>query len=88
MSTFDIQSTSRNLSEGPLCAKAVIPSICASATLRGYPVFVGQQFDRLLVTSARKEWMEQARTADPNHDRTFILRVGSIGRPEPRVRLS
>jgi hypothetical protein len=32
--------------------------------------------------------MAQARTEDPNHGRTFILCVGAIGRPEPRVRLS
>jgi hypothetical protein len=36
----------------PLCARSVIPSICPSATLPEYPVFAGQQFDRLLVTSA------------------------------------
>jgi sugar lactone lactonase len=31
---------------------------------------------------------EQARTADPDHGRTFVLDVGAVGRPEPRVRLS
>ena len=32
--------------------EAVTPSICARRRCRGSPVFVGQQFDRLLVTSA------------------------------------
>jgi hypothetical protein len=35
----------------------------------------------------RKEWMAQAGTSDPNHGCTFILYVGTIGRPEPWVRL-
>jgi len=32
--------------------------------------------------------MAQARAADPHHGRTFILDVGAIVRPEPRIRLS
>jgi hypothetical protein len=39
------------------------------------------------VTSAFEE-MGASQDADPNHGRTFILCVGAIGRPEPRVRLS
>jgi hypothetical protein len=35
-----------------------------------------------------KEWMAQAGTADLHCGRTFILNVGAVGRPEPRVRLS
>jgi hypothetical protein len=42
------------------------------------PVFLCQEFNRLA----------QAMAADPHHDRTFILYVGAIGRPEPRVSLS
>jgi len=51
------------------------------------PVFVGRNFDRLLVTTAWEGMDEQARAADPNHGRTFILDVGARGRPEPRIRL-
>jgi sugar lactone lactonase YvrE len=52
------------------------------------PVFVGSNFDRLLVTSAWEGMDEQARAADPHHGNTFILDVGAVGRPEPRVRLA
>jgi hypothetical protein len=31
---------------------------------------------------------QQARTADSHHGHTFVLDVGAIGRPEPRVRLA
>ena len=51
------------------------------------PVFVGANFDRLLVTTAWQGMDEQARAADPHHGQTFILDVGARGRPEPRVRL-
>jgi sugar lactone lactonase YvrE len=51
------------------------------------PVFVGANFDRLLVTSAWQGMDEQARAADPHHGQTFILDVGARGRPEPRIRL-
>ena len=51
------------------------------------PVFVGRNFDRLLVTSAWEGMDEQARAADPHHGQTFILDVGARGRPEPRIRL-
>jgi sugar lactone lactonase len=52
------------------------------------PVFIGRNFDRLLVTSAWEGMDEHARVADPHHGNTFILDVGAIGRPEPRIRLS
>jgi len=51
------------------------------------PVFVGANFDRLLVTSAWQGMDEQARAADPHHGQTFVLDVGARGRPEPRIRL-
>lgn len=51
------------------------------------PVFVGKDFDRLLVTSAWEGMDEEERAADPHHGRTFILDVGAVGRPEPRVLL-
>jgi hypothetical protein len=31
---------------------------------------------------------ERAKAADPQHGMTFILDVGAVGRPEPRVRLT
>jgi sugar lactone lactonase YvrE len=51
------------------------------------PVFVGADFDRLLVTTAWEGMDENARAADPHHGQTFILDVGARGRPEPRIRL-
>lgn len=51
------------------------------------PVFIGRNFDRLLVTTAWEGMDAHARAADINHGRTFILDVGARGRPEPRVRL-
>jgi sugar lactone lactonase YvrE len=52
------------------------------------PVFVGKNFDRLLVTSAWEGMDEQTRAANPHHGKTFILDVGAVGRPEPRLRLT
>jgi sugar lactone lactonase YvrE len=52
------------------------------------PAFVGRDFARLLVTSACEGMDQQARTADSHHGHTFVLDVGAIGRPEPRVRLA
>ncbi len=52
------------------------------------PVFVGAKFDRLLVTSAWEGMDDRAKAADPHHGKTFILDVGAIGRPEPRVKLT
>jgi sugar lactone lactonase YvrE len=51
------------------------------------PVFVGADFDRLLVTTAWEGMDENARAADPHHGQTFILDVGARGRPEPRIKL-
>ena len=51
------------------------------------PVFVGANFDRLLVTTAWQGMDAEARAADPHHGQTFILDVGTRGRAEPRVRL-
>ena len=52
------------------------------------PAFVGQDFSRLLVTSAGQGMAEDAKRADPDHGRTFVLDVAARGRPEPDVRLS
>jgi sugar lactone lactonase len=57
------------------------------ATQPSCPVFVGRNFNSLLVTTAWEGMDEQARAADPHHGRTFILDVGARGRPEPRIRL-
>jgi sugar lactone lactonase YvrE len=51
------------------------------------PAFVGRDFSRLLVTTAWEHMDEAARSADPEHGRTFILDVASRGRAEPDVRL-
>ncbi len=51
------------------------------------PVFVGRNFDRLLVTTAGEGMDKEAKAADPQHGMTFVLDVGAIGRPEPRVKL-
>jgi sugar lactone lactonase YvrE len=52
------------------------------------PAFIGQDLSRLLVTSAWQGMTEEARRADPDHGRTFVLDVATRGRPEPDVRLS
>jgi sugar lactone lactonase YvrE len=52
------------------------------------PAFVGQDFSRLLVTSAWQGMGEDAKRADPDHGRTFLLDVGARGRPEPDVKLA
>jgi sugar lactone lactonase YvrE len=52
------------------------------------PAFIGQNFSRLLVTSAWQGMAEDAKRADPDHGRTFVLDVAVHGRPEPDVRLS
>jgi sugar lactone lactonase len=52
------------------------------------PVFVGKDFDRLLVTSAWQDMDEEVRAADPHHGQTFILDAGAVGRAEPRVKLA
>ena len=52
------------------------------------PAFVGPDFSRLLVTSAWQGMAEDAKRADPDHGRTFVLDVAGRGRPEPDVRLA
>ena len=51
--------------------------------------FVGQDFSRLLVTSAWQGMDEATRSAPiPDHGRTFVLDVAARGRPEPDVKLA
>jgi len=52
------------------------------------PAFVGQDLSRLLVTSAWQDMEADARRADPDHGRTFLLDVAARGRPEPDVKLA
>ena len=52
------------------------------------PAFVGRNLSRLLVTSAWQGMAEEAKGADPDHGRTFVLDVAARGRPEPDVRLA
>jgi sugar lactone lactonase YvrE len=52
------------------------------------PAFIGQNFSRLLVTSAWQGMAEEAKRADPDHGRTFVLDVAARGRPEPDVKLA
>ncbi|MGN6097457.1 MAG: SMP-30/gluconolactonase/LRE family protein [Bosea sp. (in: a-proteobacteria)] len=61
-------------------------SIAMPARQPSCPVFVGPRFDRLLVTSAYENMSADARTADPDHGRTFRADVGAIGRAEPCLR--
>lgn len=78
---------------GGSCVDAYTPAGERVRTIRvpakqpSCPVFVGTNFDRLLVTTAWQGMDEQARAADPHHGQTFILDVGARGRAEPRVRL-
>jgi sugar lactone lactonase YvrE len=65
-----------------------VRSIRVPAKQPSCPVFVGRALDRLLVTSAWEGMDEKARAADPHHGRTFILDVGAVGRPEPRLLLT
>jgi sugar lactone lactonase YvrE len=64
-----------------------VRTIRVPATQPTCPVFVGPQFDRLLVATAWEGMDEEARAADPQHGRTFILDIGAQGRAEPRVRI-
>ena len=52
------------------------------------PAFIGQDFSRLLVTTAWQDMDDDAKRADPDHGRTFVLDVAARGRAEPDVRLS
>jgi sugar lactone lactonase YvrE len=67
---------------------ARVRSIRVPAKQSSCPVFVGTNFDRLLVTSAWQGMDEHAKAADPHHGKTFVLDVGASGRAEPRVKLS
>ncbi|GAB4070497.1 SMP-30/gluconolactonase/LRE family protein [Ancylobacter sonchi] len=68
-------------------AGELVRSLDVPARQPSCPVFVGRDFDRLLVTSAFEGMDEAARAGDPGHGRTFLLDVGARGRAEPRVRL-
>jgi sugar lactone lactonase YvrE len=79
---------------GGSCIDAYTPdgervrTIAVPAKQPSCPVFIGRNFDRLLVTSAWQGMDEQARARNPHHGKTFILDVGAVGRPEPRLLLS
>ena len=63
-------------------------SIRVPARQSSCPAFIGRDFSRLLVTSAWQRMAEDAKRADPDHGRTFILDVAVRGRPEPDVKLA
>lgn len=63
-------------------------SIRVPARQSSCPAFIGRDFSRLLVTSAWQGMAEDAKRADPDHGRTFILDVAVRGRPEPDVKLA
>jgi len=65
----------------------LVRSVPTPAHQTSCPVFVGPGFDRVLVTSAWQDMNEDARAADPEHGRTFLLDIGAKGRAEPHVRL-
>jgi sugar lactone lactonase YvrE len=65
-----------------------IRSLRVPARQPSCPAFIGQGFSRLLVTSAWQGMTEDARHADPDHGRTFVLDAAVRGRAEPDVRLS
>ncbi|WP_018391098.1 SMP-30/gluconolactonase/LRE family protein [Ancylobacter sp. FA202] len=65
----------------------LVRSLVTPARQTSCPVFVGKGFDRVLVTSAWEHMDADARAADPEHGRTFLLDIGVTGRAEPRVRL-
>jgi sugar lactone lactonase YvrE len=64
-----------------------VRTLHAPARQASCPVFVGQDFKRMLVTTAYEGMDEAARAADPEHGRTFVLEAGVRGLPEPRVKL-
>jgi sugar lactone lactonase YvrE len=64
-----------------------VRSVTVPARQVSCPVFVGPDFDRVLVTSAFENMDEVARAADPHHGKTFLLDIGVRGRAEPRVRM-
>jgi sugar lactone lactonase YvrE len=63
-------------------------SIRVPARQSSCPAFIGRDFSRLLVTSAWQGMAEDAKRADPDHGRTFVLDVAVRGRPEPDVKLA
>ena len=65
----------------------LVRSLATPALQTSCPVFVGKGFDRVLVTSAWEHMDADARAADPEHGRTFLIDIGATGRAEPRVRL-
>ena len=65
-------STARKAS---ICARSRVPARQSSC-----PAFVGQEFRVLLVTSAWQGMDEDAKGADPDHGRTFVLDVAARGR--------
>ena len=67
---------------------AHLRSLRVPARQSSCPAFVGPDLSRLLVTSAWEHMDEAARTADPEHGRTFLLDAAVRGRPEPDVRLA
>ena len=90
---LDVEGRIWNARWGGSCIDAYTPegervrSVRVPARQPSCPVFVGRNFDRLLVTTAWEGMDEPARAADPHHGQTFILDVGAKGRAEPRVRL-
>lgn len=52
------------------------------------PAFIGRDFSHLLVTSASQGMAEDAKRADPDHGRTFVLDIVARGRAEPDVKLA
>ncbi len=65
----------------------LVRSVPTPARQTSCPVFVGRDFDRVLVTSAWQHMDADARAADPEHGRTFLIDIGATGRAEPRIRL-
>jgi sugar lactone lactonase YvrE len=63
-------------------------SVRVPARQASCPAFVGRDFSRLLVTSAWQDMADDAKRADPEHGRTFVLEVAAHGRPEPDVKLA
>lgn len=64
-----------------------IRSIPMPATQVSCPAFVGERLDRLCVTSAWQGMDDQARAADPNAGRTFLVEASFRGRSDPPVAL-
>jgi sugar lactone lactonase len=63
-------------------------SITVPASLATCPAFVGQNSDRLIVTSARDELSAEQRALEPHAGKTFVLDVTVNGWPAPRLLLA